>query len=430
MKNKDIIYYAIILLALTLVNQMFSSYNYAYYVDEAALITLQQASFAKIIFLIFDGLNDLLFGYLSDKFSFKNGKRKTWLIFGLPLLSASFFFTFFVDNEMAFSSFHFFLYYIFITTMFDNFSSLMYVNYNALFPILFQTDELRAKASTWKHLFEIIGTGIVLLSAPILKEHFGYLKTCLIYSLTMIGLMTVSLMNIKEPNYYKNENLYEAKFTFKETWTAVFDNKPFIWYLISTASFLTILGTLITILPFLVKYTMKITSVQQIIVTAIAFMVIIISLKGWNYIINKKGHRFAYQWSFALLPLAIFLLSCTFNFISTIIMIILALPLVGGLLITPDLLMADIIDDDYHHYHVRREAALMSISSFVRRLSLIIAAITLMLISSFGGYQDGSNPGSNPEITFRLISMIFLPFIAFIGTISSQIYLRLSAAQK
>lgn len=56
MNKKKIIFYACILLGLTLINQMFSSYNYSYYVDEAALITLQQASLAKVIFLCFDGL--------------------------------------------------------------------------------------------------------------------------------------------------------------------------------------------------------------------------------------------------------------------------------------------------------------------------------------------------------------------------------------
>ena len=71
MKNKTTIYYSLILLALSLVTQMFTSYNYSYYVDEVALISLSQASLAKVIFLVFDGLNDLIFGYLSDKFSFK-----------------------------------------------------------------------------------------------------------------------------------------------------------------------------------------------------------------------------------------------------------------------------------------------------------------------------------------------------------------------
>ena len=34
MKNKTTIYYSLILLALSLVTQMFTSYNYSYYVDE------------------------------------------------------------------------------------------------------------------------------------------------------------------------------------------------------------------------------------------------------------------------------------------------------------------------------------------------------------------------------------------------------------
>ena len=300
MNKKKIIFYACILLGLTLINQMFSSYNYSYYVDEAALITLQQASLAKVIFLCFDGLNDLFFGYLSDKFAFKTGKRKTWLVFGLPLFCVSFLFTFAVDSEMNLSSTQFFLYYIFITTMFDNFSSLMYVNYNALYPAIFLSEEERTSASSYKHIFEILGTGIVFLSAPILKEKLGYLTTCAIFSAISILIIMVSLMNVSEPT---NRDIgTKQKFSFASTWKAAFKNKGFIWYLLSNASFLIILGTLVTILPFLMKYTLKINGIQQSIVTGVAFVLLFFSLKGWTRVIKKKGHRYAYLWSFRLLP--------------------------------------------------------------------------------------------------------------------------------
>lgn len=122
-------------------------------------------------------------------------------------------------------------------------------------------------------------------------------------------------------------------------------------------------------------------------------------------------------------------LASAFNFWTTLIAVLLAAPCLGGILITPDLMMAEIIDRDYQKYHVRREAVLMSISSFARRLSLIIAALLLMLISSFSGYQDGANPGNHPELTFRLITMVFLPIIGLIGTISAQIYLKVTAEE-
>ena len=177
------------------------------------------------------------------------------------------------------------------------------------------------------------------------------------------------------------------------------------------------------------KYTLKINGIQQSIVTGVAFVLLFFSLKGWTRVIKKKGHRYAYLWSFRLLPLVIFVLASAFNFWTTLIAVLLAAPCLGGILITPDLMMAEIIDRDYQKYHVRREAVLMSISSFARRLSLIIAALLLMLISSFSGYQDGANPGNHPELTFRLITMIFLPIIGLIGTISAQIYLKVTAEE-
>lgn len=428
MKNKSTVYYALILLGLTLITQMFSSYNYSYYVDEIALISLQQASIAKIIFLLFDAGNDVLFGYLSEKFSFKLGKRKTWLIFGLPLFCVAFFFTFAIDAETTLSNSQVLLYYIFITITFDNFSSLLYVNHSALFPVLFSNDEERTKASSLNRFLEIIGTSIIFISAPILKEKLGYMTTCVIYIIIFLIIMTIALMNLKEP-IDKTPKQKQEKFNFKQALKDVRKNKSFLWYMISSASFLTILGTLITILPFLVKYTMKITGTQQTIVTAIGFLCVAISFKGWSHLIKKKGHRYAYKMSFILLPIITFLLGSSFNFWSTLIAFTFSMPFVGGMLMTPDLMMADIIDEDFQKHHIRREAALMSMASFVRRFSLLIAAALIMLISSFCGYQDGSNPGTNPELSFRLITMVFLPCVACIGTIASQIYLKLSASQ-
>lgn len=428
MKNKTAIYYSLILLALSLVTQMFTSYNYSYYVDEIALISLSQASFAKVIFLLFDGINDLFFGYLSDKLSFKSGKRKPWLIFGLPLFSVAFLFTFYLNKDTSLNNEQVFIYYLFITILFDNFSSLMYVNYNAMFVSLFEDTKERTNASSLKHVFELIGTGLALVTAPILKEYVGYLGTCVIYISICIIIIMISLMNIKE-NKATASIIKERKFSFKSTWKQVVSNKPFIWYLISTASFLTIMGTLVTILPFLIKYTLHLNSVEQIIIIFIAFIMIIFSFKGWTILINKKGHRFAYKMSFIFLPFVVFLLASSFNFLSTLINVIVSVPFIGGLLITPDLIMAEIIDQDFKKHQIHREAALMSISSFVRRIAFVIAALLLMLVSSFSSYQDGTNPGNNPEFTFRLISMIILPIIGGIGTLASSIYLRYSEDQ-
>lgn len=423
MKKKNIIYYALILFGLTLVNQMFSSYNYSYYVDEVSLITLQQASIAKVIFLCFDGANDLFFGYLSDKVTFKGGKRKTWLILGLPLFCATFIFTFAVNENMALSSTQFFIFYIFITIMFDNFSSLMYVNYGAIFPSLFKGEEERTSASSLKHILEIVGTGLVFITAPILKEKLGYLATCFIYASICILCIMISLLYLKEPEEAIESN---QKFTLSSTWKDLFKNKAFIWYLISNGSFLIVLGTLVTLLPFLVKYTLKINGIQQAILTALSFVLLFISLKIWSKITTKKGHRYTYQWSFRLFPFLIFLLSCSFSFWSTFIAVILIAPCLGGILISPDLIMAEIIDQDYQKHHIRREAALISISSFVKRISLIIAACILVLLSAFSGYQDGANPGSHPELSFRIITMVFLPAVATLGWVASYFYLKLT----
>ena len=422
MKKNNPFFYALILLAITLVSQMFTNYNYSYFVDDMSLITLRQASFAKIIFLFFDGLNDVIFGFLSDKLKHKNIKRKTWIGFTMPLFCSALVLTYALDNTMKFSNSQFLLYYIGITVLFDVFSSIMSVNFNSLFPTLYKDQTERTKVSSLTHIFEIAGIGVIFLLVPIIKDKIGFLNTSLIISILVIILLTISLINIEEKD--KDTLLEKEKPSFIQTLKDVIKNKPFVYYVITSCSFQTILGTLVTILPFLVKYTLRITPVQQSILTIVASVIILLSMKIWSYLIQKNGVENVFKFSFIIFPIIVFTLGCSFNFVSALIFIILCCPFIGSFLILPDLVMANIIDEDKKRYHQSREGTLLSIASFTRRIALLVAAVILMIASSLFGYIDGENPGDNPSLCFKIISVVFLPLVAIIGSIASRFYIK------
>jgi len=98
----------------------------------------------------------------------------------------------------------------------------------------------------------------------------------------------------------------------------------------------------------------------------------------------------------------------------------------GGVLLTPDMILAEIIDIDRLKYHVSREAALGSMGTFLSRTSVIIAAIVTALLTASFGYKSGANPGPNPAMAFQVTFGIMLAVIGLLGTLFASLYVKIS----
>ena len=83
--------YSSYVFGLTLLGQLFIIYSMSYFVQEG-MITFFLASVAKIIMVMCDGANDVIFGFLSEKTKSRWGKRLPWIVGGMP-----FFFFFIVS---------------------------------------------------------------------------------------------------------------------------------------------------------------------------------------------------------------------------------------------------------------------------------------------------------------------------------------------
>ncbi len=420
MRKTRPIYFALVLFGLTLVSQMFHGYNYSYYVEGQSLITMAQASIAKIIFILFDGANDIFFGYLSEKTNFRLGKRKSWIVMAMPLFCMMLILTYIVDNSTPFSNLQFFLYYIFITITFDNVSSILYVNYNSLFPIVFSEENERAKTSSLMRIFEVAGIGVWALGTSMLIKYVGYVYTSVIISAVFLIILTICMFKIHEPKASTEIN----KFSFKKLIKEVFNNKKFLYFNLAAASFLAILSTFVTILPFVTKYLLHINEVQTMILFGTMFTAAIVSIRFWTMLIKKKGHRYTYKIAFNCFPLGILLIGLSFNFISALILCTIGFSLLGGVLITPDLVMASLIDKDRKENNEQREAGILAVSSFSKRLALLIVVGVIMIVSGAFGYVNGQNPGPNPDLAFRVIASVCLPLIAFLGSVFAHLFLK------
>lgn len=79
--------------------------------------------------------------------------------------------------------------------MIENASTVMYINYGALYPVLFVTDKERAECSSLRHLFEMIAMGICYVCTPLLMEVLhSYFLIGLIYTAVYFIVMIFVLL--------------------------------------------------------------------------------------------------------------------------------------------------------------------------------------------------------------------------------------------
>lgn len=417
------------LFALTLITQLFHGFNVSYYVDITGMVSLYLASVCKIIFVIVDGVNDIIFGALSEKTRSRWGKRLPWLVGGLPFLALFILMAYAINSSAPFSATGFFIYYLLISIMIENASTVMYINYGALYPVLFITDGERTKCSGYRHLLEMVAMGICYVCTPLLYNLIqSYFIIGLIYTVVYMGVMWFCISGI-HPNGQEDVKLqkpYSLLKTFKDVW----HNKPFMIYHLAQSFFQAILGLIVSIYPMYCRYVLGIdgqtNAALMAALMAALFGSLVVSIPVWFKVISRYGFRRTWKICFTALPIGLFFLTFPTNWWQGVIVLMLVGPFVAGLMITPDMMSAELIDIDKMKYHISREASFNSIGSLISRFSLIVSAIALAALSFAFGYESGTNPGPNPGLAFRAMCGIFLPIICVCGTLFAYIYLKIS----
>lgn len=416
--------YAIGLFALTFLTQLFHGFSYSYFVEETGLITVALAATAKIVFVVVDGVNDIFFAALSEKTRTRWGKRLPWLVGCLPWLAISIVFTFIASPQWNISLGQFFAYYLIISIIFENFSTIMYINYGSLFPVLFKTNKERNTVSTLRHTGEIIGMALCLVLTPIIVDQIGYVKTAMIYGVIYVIIMGICVTGIRyDP---KEDTRVRQKYSFKKTLKDVINNPSFILYNIAVSFTQACLGVLVTIYPIYAKYVLNVNALEQGILMAVLFGTVILSLVIWYKALNRFGHRKCWKATYLMFPFIIGSLALPNNFVTGLIVVIFIGPFVGGLFITPDLMSAELIDIDRRKHGMRREASFISFGTVMQRISVALSAILMTLISMMFGYESGKNPGPNPALAFRVLTGIMMPLLAGIGAVFAVLYIRRS----
>lgn len=399
------------MLGLTIATQTFAGVYMFFYVDKLG-ISLLMFTIAKTVYMIWDAINDPLSGIISDRTRSKIGRRKFWLIISAPLFMLGFILIFSPPASLVASGNKIGLaWWLFLGLMvYETAAGLQWVNYETVYPEVYIGDKARSKGEMFKVMGEITG---VLVSSTVgisLYYNLGATKMALILSGIYAVFMSVCIFNLSENPTHQEQPQIKFVKSFKET----LSNKPFWAFNIANLLAQTVNATLAGLLLFYGKYCLHIDGDQVTVMMGVAFAPVIFLVSFWSYLINKIGAKKAWKISFLVYAGCLVPLLFAKTFLAGVLAAFCAGFGMAGYLITPGVMRGRIIDEDIKKYGERREGVITSIASFIRQISPIISAIIVLVMGLFTGYKSGEEPGSYPDITFRLLISV-VPILLLIS---------------
>ena len=302
--------------------------------------------------------------------------------------------------------------------LFETAYTIMGVNYDALFPELFQGFQERARAgSTYQGLCmlgELIGFSI----PPFIYSKFGFVPMAISFAgIAFITLFLAIVRNKEDPKALKAPQL-DLKGAFGE----VLKDRPFLLFTIALTfiTFTTGVYTLAT--PFWVKYTLEANPQVTSLIFATVFIVAILSVSIWGRLVRILGIKRSWLWSVGVIALSAIILGLAPNLIIGSIGAAVAGTGLGGVKICREMIMANFVDRSLERTGRRQEGVFYSLLRVIGKLSKILESLALVLLGLLFGYVSGENPGPNPGNAFRfLISVFPLVFTLIAWFIASRL---------
>ncbi|MFZ5825056.1 MAG: MFS transporter [Bacillota bacterium] len=383
------------------------AYLLFYYTDHLGL-AVSMAAIARSINAIWDGVNDPIFGHLSDRTRTRWGRRRPWLFIALPayvVVTALAWIAPVGASGMA-------LFWIFLATMliYETIQTICWVNYNSLFPQLFPEQEARLRTNALRKAFGLLSLlgGVAL--APLLFKRLGYPGMGLVMSGIALVALIPFLSGLREPQAPPAHGSSILGDLRKALSNPTYRTFLWVYAFINIASMIFTAG-----MPFFAKYSLGLDETGTSMLYGTIFLVALPSTAFWAWLGRRMGGPKA--WALSIL---VYTLSC----LPGAVVRGLGPGLVGalfsgfglaGVMVLQDVVLSAIIDEDAERTGEKREGVFFGILSVFGRLSGVLQAGAFALLTPLFGYVSGQNPGSNPELAFRFLMVGIAGSVMFLG---------------
>jgi GPH family glycoside/pentoside/hexuronide:cation symporter len=394
--------------------KVFWGFYLFYYVDVLGLaVTL--AALINVVYGIWDAVNDPLVGVLSDNTRTRWGRRRPWLMVGLPFYLGFLVLTYAVPAPFRQGQ-GLFGYALAMVLLFETASTVMSVNYDALFPELFQGVQVRARASSIYQGFCMSGELVGFALTPIVYAQFGFVGMALLFAAITGVTLTIGVVGNSEDPRARGAPRSGVRAAF----TDVLRDRPF-WLFITVVTLLTFTTSVYTLAtPFWCKYTLSAGPRAPSLVFATVFIVAIASVWLWNRNVRALGVKRTWLWAVAVMLSSALALGLAPNLVVGLLGAALAGFGLGGVKVCREMIVAAMVDRCLARTGHRREGAYYSLLRVFGKLSKVLEAGGLVLLGVLFGYVSGADPGPQPGNAFRFLISVLPALFVILALVLSR----------
>ena len=349
-----------------------------------------------IIFIIgrsWDFINDPIIGHLSDRTRTRWGRRRPFLLFGAIPFGLSFTLLWLGPD---FNRTGLIIYYSLAYIVYEALATTVYMPYFALTPELTDDYDERTKLTSFRMMFNIIGS-LTAYILPLLIIGNDWTQATEQGVLTMAfvaaGIAAVPLLIVffgtKEKEEYQKESLPK----FFPSLKAAFKNRPFVFgammYLFTWMTIIVVESNL----QFFIIHIVERQSQSMIIMVSI-FVTAIFALPIWNWVSKNWNKRYAYISGvafWAVVMMVLITLTPETPFWLIIILCVLAGIGVSAAQVLPWSIIPDAIEWEEWQTGERNEGMFYSLITLMGKIGMAIAQPISLLLLQIMGFKEGQN---------------------------------------
>lgn len=364
------------------------SFYYLIFLTDVVRISPALAGTVILISKIYDSITDPLEGVLADRTRTKLGRRRPYLLAGIPLIFLSFFALFYPYN--AASETARFLSVVLSYLFFSTVVSIVMLNYNALHSEITLDYHERSSLSSIRIFFSTVASIVAaLLPLEIVKVfpdvRTGYIVMGLAFGVFFALPFIATVGAVRErPEFQRPPQSFDWKLAFIEP----FKNRTFVYTLAMYLFAFVAIDTVSTIVAYFVKYYLQ-RSGEVSFVNGTLLVAQVISLPFYVALSKRTSKVRGY-----ILGLLIWAVAMLFSFLLSpaaaafwvyVFASVVGLG-TGGIVVMIYAIFPDIPDVDELASGERREAIYSALVTFIRKFSSALAIFAVSNVIGWAGY--------------------------------------------
>jgi GPH family glycoside/pentoside/hexuronide:cation symporter len=290
-----------------------------------------------------------------------------------------------------------FWYMLGIILLYETFITVIVVNYNALFPELFQTIRERVQAGAYNRAGLIVGLTIGLAVTPIVFRQLGFLNMALAYAALSGVLLLLVTFQYKEDPSYQTPAITGPWITFRE----IARGRAFWLYALTLTIFAFAVNLFPFAVPFYSKYSLNAGERATALLFAASLAAALGSVPLWTKLFHRWGTAAVFIRSIAVIIVGSLFLGLAPNIATAIAAVGIFGIGWGGCQVCFDVIRAGLVDRHFNRTGQRSEAAYYSLLGIGIHLSGILQGAAMLLVGMLFGYVSGEQPGPQPGMAFR-----------------------------